>query len=241
MVTTIGSSSFSMASISIIIPVLNEEAYIEKLLRTILKHSTSNQIKEILVVDGGSTDNTLSIAKKFGVKTISCPSGRAKQMNIGAQKATGEILYFLHVDSLPPLGFDQKIVQSYNEGYKTGCFRLKFDTQSYFLGFFAWFTKINQPICRGGDQSLFITKELFKKLKGFNEEFVIYEDNEFIRRIYKVTSFKVIDDFIETSTRRYKKHGNVRLQYHFAMIHLKYYLGSGPQTLFNYYKKHIAL
>lgn len=206
-------------------------------LGTISEHSTSNQIKEILVVDGGSTDNTLSIANRFGVKTISCTTGRARQMNMGAQKATGEIFYFLHVDSLPPLSFDQKIVQSYNKGYKAGCFRLKFDTQSRFLAFFAWFTRINKPICRGGDQSLFISKDTFTTLGGFNEDYIIYEDNEFIRRIYKVASFNIIDDFIKTSTRRYNKHGNIRLQYHFAMIHLKYYLGSGPRTLFNYYKK----
>ncbi|UWX54579.1 TIGR04283 family arsenosugar biosynthesis glycosyltransferase [Maribacter litopenaei] len=227
--------------ISIIIPVLNEEDYIQRVLAKISENSTSTQIKELLVVDGGSTDQTVSMAKQFGAKVISGPKGRAKQMNLGAKHVQGDILYFLHVDSLPPPGFDTQILENFEKGIQAGCFRLKFDTPSYFLRFFAWCTKINQPICRGGDQSLFVGRELFESLEGFDEDYLVYEDNEFIRRLYKKTHFKIINDFVETSARRYMQIGMVTLQYHFAIIHLKYYLGRGPESMYQYYRKNIAL
>lgn len=231
----------ALSQISIIIPVLNEENYIATLLEKITSNSNSNQIKEVLVIDGGSTDNTIPVAQTYGTKVISGPKGRAKQMNLGAKHATGSILYFLHADSLPPYGFDSKILETCKDGYKAGCFRLQFDMASPFLNFFAWCTKINQPICRGGDQSLFVSKSLFDELSGFNETYKVYEDNEFTGRLYKKTKFKVINDFVLTSARRYMEKGMVRLQYHFAIIHLKYYLKRSPDSLYKYYQKNIAI
>ncbi|MDC6405398.1 MULTISPECIES: TIGR04283 family arsenosugar biosynthesis glycosyltransferase [Maribacter] len=228
-------------NISIIIPVLNEEDYIQRVLAKILENTRLDQVMEILVVDGGSTDQTVFFAQKFGARVISSEKGRAKQMNWGAKNASGDILYFLHVDSLPPPGFDTQVLKVFKEGKRAGCFRLKFDSPSPFLGFFAWCTKINRPICRGGDQSLFVKKELFETLGGFDENYKVYEDNEFIGRLYKKTPFKVINDYVETSARRYMEKGMVRLQYHFAMIHLKYYLGKGPENIYDYYRKNIAL
>lgn len=228
-------------NISIIIPVLNEEDYIQRVLAKILENTRTDQIMEILVVDGGSTDQTVLFAQKFGARVLSSEKGRAKQMNWGAKNASGDILYFLHVDSLPPPGFDAQILNAFEEGIRAGCFQLKFDSPSPFLGFFAWCTKINRPICRGGDQSLFVGKELFETLGGFDENYKVYEDNEFIGRLYKKTPFKVINDYVETSARSYMEKGMVRLQYHFAMIHLRYYLGKGPDSLYDYYRKNIAL
>lgn len=227
--------------ISIIIPVLNEEDYIRRVLVTIRKNTTSASIKEILVIDGGSSDNTVKEALALGVKVISATRGRAKQMNLGAQMATGDILYFLHVDTLPPKGFDALIQKTYSNGFDVGCFKLRFDSSNKFLRFFAWCTRINHQICRGGDQSLYISKKLFQKAGGFNEAYTIYEDNEFIQRIYKLTRFAVMPCTVETSVRRYEEKGILTLQYHFGMVHLKHYLGAGPSDLYNYYKTHISI
>lgn len=231
----------SRPQISIIIPVLNEVANIKKVLRTIKLNSSSDRIKEILVIDGGSTDNTPTIAVQFGATVIPSKKGRAVQMNLGAEKAQGELLYFLHVDSLPPKNFDLAIEQAFDAGHEVGCFQMQFDSKSHFLKFFGWCTKINHELCRGGDQSLFITKKLFKEAKGFNEKYIIYEDNEFFQRIYKLKPFKIIPAKVTTSARRYQKRGMVRLQWHFAMIHAKHYLGAEPEALYQYYKKHITL
>ena len=227
--------------ISIIIPVLNEEAYIKKVLQSIIENTSTDRIAEILVVDGGSTDNTISEASHFGARVISSKKGRALQMNLGANIAIGDILYFLHVDTLPPKDFDKDILNTFEEGNSVGCFRMQFDSSHPLLRFFAWCTRINTQICRGGDQSLFISKTLFEKVSGFDESYKIYEDNEFIRRIYKRAKFKIIPNTVKTSARRYRKKGIVKLQCHFGMIHLKHYLGAGPDALHNYYVKHIVV
>jgi len=227
--------------ISIIIPVLNEEDYIKKVLLAIRENATSGNVKEVLVIDGGSTDITVKEASGLGATVISSDKGRAKQMNLGAEKATGDILYFLHVDTLPPKGFDTHILDSFNKRFEVGCFRLRFDSPDRILRFFAWCTRINHHICRGGDQSLYISKKLFHKAGGFDEAYTIYEDNEFIQRIYKLTPFKVIPSTVETSARRYEKKGVLALQYRFAMVHLKHYSGAGPAALHRYYQEYIAV
>lgn len=231
----------SVPSISVIVPVLNEAGLIGNFLKFLKANSTANNIKEIIVVDGGSTDMTVQLACDLGVTVIRSEKGRAKQMNTGAQYATGTILYFLHVDTLPPNNFDQTILDAVRENYAVGCFQMKFDSDSRFLSFFAWFTRINHKICRGGDQSLYISKDMFVRAGGFNEKYAVYEDNEFIGRLYSITRFKVLPRHVKTSARRYEAIGILKLQYHFAVIHLKNSFGAGPEQLYAYYRRKIAL
>ena len=227
--------------ISIIIPVLNEADSILKVLRYLNRNSSQENIEEIIVVDGGSEDETIVLAQDYGVSIINSEKGRAKQMNLGAKNAKGEILYFLHVDTLPPANFDQSIISAVSANHRVGCFQMRFDSNSRFLNFFAWFSRVNHTICRGGDQSLFITKDLFNKVKGFNEDYIVYEDNEFIGRLYKETYFKILPERVKTSARRYEERGVVQLQYHFGMIHLNHYLGAGPEKLYRYYRRNIIV
>ena len=224
-------------SISIIIPVLNEEATISKLITAIKERSSPKNVKEIIVVDGGSIDNTLSEASKQGAIVLSSEKGRAKQMNFGAKSTRGDILYFLHADTIPPNNFDKSILVAISKNNLVGCFRMQFDSDSKLLRFFAWFSRFNHKICRGGDQSLFITKELFANLNGYNEEYVIYEDGEFVERLYNTTKFTILQDKVTTSARKYHQIGMIKLQYHFGMIHLKKSLGNSPEELYEYYKK----
>lgn len=161
-------------------------------------------------------------------------------MNAGASSATGDILYFLHVDTYPPPNFEQAIINAVNSDYPAGCFQMRFDSKSTFLSFFAWFTRLNYRLCRGGDQSLFITANLFRESGGFDENYKIYEDTEFISRLYKLNRFKVLPHTVTTSARKYRQNGTWRLQYHFSMIHIKRFLGAGPEELHEYYRRHIA-
>lgn len=226
-------------TLSIIIPVLNEARHIGNLLTYISRNSSPQLISEIICVDGGSTDQTVDIAKKHGARVVHSEKGRAKQMNLGAKHAHGDVLYFLHADTFPPKNFDQIILDAIEKGHETGCFRMKFDTKNLFLRFFAWFSRFNHILCRGGDQSLFIKSSLFKETGGFNETYTIYEDTEFIQRLYRHTRFKVLPYSVITSARKYDEVGWLRLQFHFAMIHLKNFSGAGPEELYRYYTKNI--
>ena len=225
--------------ISVIIPVLNEEENLKKLIPYLFTSAEDPENMEILVVDGGSDDWSASVADSAGAVVLKSSKGRACQMNIGAEAARGEVLYFLHADSYPPQGFDKAIQQAVGRGIPSGCFRLEFDSPSLFLRFFAWFSRLNLPFCRGGDQSLFITRSLFSTLGGYDERYRIYEDNEFISRIYSKAKFRVLPLVLRTSTRNYSLNGKYRLQYHFACIHCLYYRGKGPEVLYAYYQKNI--
>lgn len=227
--------------ISIIIPVFNESLIIGKLITYLKENSSSQFIKEIIIVDGLSTDATYTLLKKFDVTALSYKKGRAKQLNHGAKNATGEILYFLHADTFPPKDFDGLIIEAYANGAETGCFRMKFDSKNPFLQFFGWLSRINHTLCRGGDQSLFITKALFQQNTGFNENYLIYEDSEFISRLYKKTNFKILPQKVITSARKYRQKGWLRVQFHFGMIHLKNYLGASPEELYSYYSKKLLV
>lgn len=229
--------------ISIIIPVLNEAENIGRLLRYLTENSSPENISEIIVVDGESTDRTVEIVKNFtlsDVKLIFSKKGRSKQMNVGAKASKGTILYFLHADSFPPKHFDDFILDEIQNGNKAGCFRLKFDSNHWWLHLAGWFTQFNFKACRGGDQSLFISRELFDKIGGFDESYIIYEDQIFIRQLYKRKQFIVINKPIVTSARLYKKHGVFKLQYHFWMIYLKKWLGASASELHEYYKEKIG-
>jgi len=258
--------------ISIIIPVLNEEIYIGKLLNHLLANASAKNISEIIIVDGGSLDSTKTVARDFinvygfstkeayfyteevvinatsfftetkkpKIELLNSNKGRAKQMNLGAKYATGDILYFLHVDSFPPKNFDQLIINEFEKGNDAGCFRMQFDSKHLWLRLASWFTQFSWRACRGGDQSQFITKTLFNSIGGFDEDYIIYEDNILINELYNRNKFVVINEKLKSSARMYRKHGVWKLQYLYWSIYLKKWFGADCNTLHTYYKKYIA-
>ena len=232
-------------SISIIIPVLNEAANINRLLAHLIENETGENISEIIVVDGNSRDNTTELVKEFSknstiaIRLIQSERGRAKQMNAGANHSKSTILYFLHADSYPPKGFDTLIISEIEKQQLAGCFKMRFDSNHWWLAIVGWATRFNWKICRGGDQSLFITKALFNEIGGFDQRYTIYEDQILTNQLYKRKQFVVIQHWIVTSARLYEKKGVWNLQYHFLMIYLKKWLGASAEEIYTYYKKHI--
>lgn len=247
-----------MNKISVIIPIYNEAERIGRLLKYLYAHSSSYNIEEIIVVDGGSTDASVSILQQFikdssysirlkdldssptQLQLIFSEKSRPKQMNAGAKIASGSILYFLHADCYPPKYFDQYITDAVAKGRLAGSFKMKFDYNHWWLKIAGWFTQFNWKICRGGDQSLFVTTALFNEIGGYNEDYLIYEDNILIKELYKRKQFTVIQHWIITSARHYKKFGIWKLQYYFWCIHFKKKCGAHPNDLYAYYKSKLV-
>jgi rSAM/selenodomain-associated transferase 2 len=228
-----------MIALSIIIPTLNEAPRLKTLLPYLTSNARAGSPPEIIVADGGSTDGTGEVARTLGARVIAGPKGRASQMNAGAKEARGRILYFLHADTIPPREFQSKIEEALARRDTAGCFRLRFEPSDRFLDAFAWCSRLNLRICRGGDQSLFLPRPWFEALGGFDERYRIYEDNEFIGRLYRAYPFTVLPWEVTTSSRRYQQRGTYALQYHYAVVHLKKYLGASPESLYHYYKAHV--
>lgn len=226
--------------ISIIIPTYNEEETLDDLL-AYLKKNTGNSIHEIIIADGGSSDNTLSIAKKHKVIIVHCSrKGRAAQMNEGAEKASGSVFYFLHADTYPPEKFAEHITRTIRIGYPSGCFRLRFDDPQPALKLYGWFTRFPLTLFRFGDQSLFMQSELFQRVGGFDESMIVMEDQKIVSELKKESKFKVIEASVTTSARRYKNNGEIRLQCVFALIVLLYYLGANQETLVHIYQSFVV-
>ncbi|PIA78421.1 glycosyl transferase family 2 [Gaetbulibacter sp. 4G1] len=228
--------------ISIIIPILNEADNIYHLLNHLLGNSSKENVLEIIIVDGGSTDGSQNIVSKFNnIALLHSKKGRAKQMNLGTKKAKGSILYFLHADSIPPKNFDKHIIEQVKKNNDAGCFIMKFNSKHWWLKLAGQLTRLPFRFCRGGDQSLFITKLLFNSIGGYDENFKIYEDNDLIGKLYARKQFVVIQKWLTTSPRCYSTNGIWRLQFHYWTIHLKKWFGASPEKLNQYYLKYVSV
>jgi rSAM/selenodomain-associated transferase 2 len=224
--------------ISIIIPTYNEAKKIGATINNLLNAFDKENINEIIIADGGSNDNTIEIAHNLFAKTIITEGkNRSAQLNAGALIAASEILFFLHADSISSPGYSKKIIEAVNNKYHSGCFRLLFDHDHWFLKANAWFTRFNVNAVRFGDQGLFVTKDIFEKCAGYNETLSIMEDQEIIHRLKKNSSFKVIDDYVTTSARKYLANGIYKTQGTFFMIWLLYYFGISQKRLLKLYRR----
>lgn len=234
-------------SISIIIPVYLEEAHLKFLIEDLAGKLHCPDMVEVIIADGSDSAGTRALVQDYQLNASlpyalhyqGCAKGRAIQMNQGAQMAKHSILHFVHADSILPINFDKEIRDQIAAGAEAGCFRLRFDSKHLLLSMSAWFTRFNFPICRGGDQSLFILKTKFEQLGGFNENYTVCEDSEFTDRIYKTSRFAVIPASIITSARRYRENGYWKLQYRYARIHAMRLNGSEPPQLLEYYRKYV--
>ena len=226
-----------MIRLSIIIPAYKETAIIDDQIRSIFDRAKDPQHIEIIICD---VNNTTQVSDKRAFYVNCKNKGRAVQLNYGAAHAQGEYLYFIHADSVPPFYFDRTIVKVISQKKLAGCFRLKFDHDHHLLNISSWFTRFKSNWCRGGDQSLFITRDLFNQLGGFNESLGIMEDIEMVKRIKKYGEFHVINQYVTTSARKYLANGVYRLQILFGLLHMKYRLGFSQSSMQRFYKKYIS-
>ena len=221
--------------LSIIIPTYNEENTILDLL--IHLNGAKAASDELIVVDGGSSDATTDLVKNNGFTCLKCPKkGRAAQMNYGSKHSSGNLLYFVHADTVPPPTFREDIQQAISKGYKSGCYRYQFDSDHPLLKINAYCTRFNRLMCRGGDQSLFITRLLFEELGGFRDDFLIMEDYDLIQKIQSKAPFLIIPKNATVSARKYDKNGYFRVNFANLIIFLMYFSGISQETMLHAYK-----
>jgi len=231
----------SFMQLSIIIPTFNEEENICSLLVQLLRIQ-DNRIVEIIVADGGSTDKTCKLAMEYPIQILDLGTkSRAFQMNEAAKVAKGDTYYFIHADTRPPISFVDDIQASLEEGYQLGSYSFKLDSDDPRLKILSTLTKVNMLISRGGDQTLFVTRTFFDSLGGYDEEYVIMEDFDFIRRARKKTKFKVLNKSVLVSARKYEKNSYFSVQRANVSAFLMFYFGVSPQKIKEMYNSRLTI
>jgi rSAM/selenodomain-associated transferase 2 len=231
-------------TISVIIPTLNEE-------RTIiatLAHTDDLGFDELIVVDGGSLDQTPGLVESYRLSTqssalsplrlVTAPPGRARQMNEGAKTSDGDVLLFLHADTQLP--DDAKhIIETALADHRTlgGRFDVRFDSPSM------WGTMISRMMnwrsrmsgVATGDQALFVRRSIFEQMGGFTD-IPLMEDLEFSRRLKQAGGIATLTATVTTSFRRWEQHGPLRTILLMWTLRFLYWIGISPSHLVKWYK-----
>jgi len=215
--------------ISIIIPVLNEETSLARLaehLRTIV------QPHEIIIVDGGSRDNTLSIAYQLTDKVIVSHPGRAVQMNSGTEIAAGEMLLFLHVDTFLPDDALAVISALSLQKNVWGRFDVRLSGNRFVFRLIEALMNLRSCMTSiaTGDQAIFIEKNLFQRVGGF-PEIALMEDIEISRRLKKIVKPLCLKQKVITSSRRWENNGVLATVLLMWKLRLYFFFGVSPEKL----------
>ncbi|SDC79743.1 transferase 2, rSAM/selenodomain-associated [Algoriphagus faecimaris] len=223
--------------ISVIIPTLHEIQNLQELI-PLLQEELKNFPHEIIVIDGGSEDESATFCRQNGVLfENSGRSSRAVQMNLGAKIASGDMFYFVHADTRPLKGFYSDILKAVEKGALVGCYRYRFDSENFLLKINGWFTRFNGLFSGGGDQTLYIHRSIFKELGGFNEEYCIMEDFELVRRIKKRFRFHIIPRSIRVSARKYDQNSWFKVQWANLMAFTYFIQHRDPKEIRQLYQK----
>ena len=219
--------------ISVIISVLDDA----EALGLALSSTQDCTAVERIVVDGGSSDESVEVAQSWGVKVLQSLPGRARQMNRGAEVAEGAFLVFLHADTRLPEGFDHHVRRILREaGVAAGAFQLKIDAPSAKLRLIEraanWRSRyLQMPY---GDQAIFLRAELFREMGGF-PDLPIMEDFQLIRRLQGEGRIVIAPAAVLTSARRWKQLGALGTTLLNQWMILGFYLGFEPARLARWY------
>lgn len=223
--------------ISVIIPTLNEEKCIGALVEFI-RHHGADTIAEVIVSDASSNDHTAESARAAGAIVVkNSYRSRAIQMNAGAALASGDILYFIHADVKLIPSYANDIIEAVKNGYQAGCYRYVFDSHSLMLRINGYCTRFAGIMCRGGDQTIFVTRPAFEDVKGFNTFYSIMEDYDFIIRLRRNYRFRIIPKNITVSARKYETNSWLRVQLANLSVFMMFFLGQSPDKMKAFYSR----
>jgi rSAM/selenodomain-associated transferase 2 len=219
--------------VSVIIPTLNEEARMEGLLSSLRAVSAH----EIILVDGGSQDRTVEMARALTPHVIVTAAGRAHQMNEGARYAAGEVFLFLHADTrLERSAFDQLTSVLSDPTIVGGAFSLRLDSRRWELRLIADVTNLRARLFSlpYGDQVIFVRRDVFEKIGGY-AELPLMEDFEFIRRLKRHGRIVILSAKAVSSARRWEKEGILYTTLRDWAVTLLFLLGVSPAALARWY------
>jgi len=219
-------------------PVLNEADVIAAALQALAPLVARGA--QIIVADGGSTDATLAQALACGVPTevVHAPRGRARQMNAGAQQATGELLLFLHADTLLPPDADRLVQQALAAGPQVwGRFDVRIEGRPGMLRVIAALMNLRSRWTgiATGDQALFMTRAAFDGVGGFADQ-PLMEDIAMSTRLLKLSRPACLHERVVTSGRRWETHGVWRTVLLMWRLRLAYWRGAAPEHLARLYR-----
>ena len=226
--------------LSIVIPVLNEAKELPGLLDHLVPLRACGS--EVIVVDGGSEDGSQQIASRAGAQVICAERGRARQMNAGAAGAQGDVLLFLHADTLLPLGAEQAIEAAVRRSGRTheyawGRFDVRINGRPFMLrvvaGLMNWRSRLTGIAT--GDQAMFVTRRAFESVGGFPEQ-PLMEDIELSRRLLALSRPICLMDRVVTSGRRWETHGVWKTIWLMWRLRWLYWRGVPAVELARYYR-----
>lgn len=226
-------------AISIVIPALNEEGEVGELL-TLLKAHGGDQVAEVIVVDGGSKDQTREEALDAGAVVLSpdLPEGacRAHQMNAGATLCSGDLLWFVHADTRPPVTFCNDLTRAWQEQRDFGSYAFQFASDRWILRVTSWFTRFRSLMVRGGDQTLFVRREVWQEVGAFDPDFVVMEEYEWMLRAEKRGyRFHRLTGTIAVSARKHRNRNYFKVQYANWKAFRMFRKGAPPDEIRQFY------
>ena len=219
--------------ISIIIPTLNEAATIGETLRRLRSSGSC----EVIVVDGGSDDGTPELARPQADLVLSAGRGRATQMNVGARAASGQVLLFLHADTVLPPGFQALLKDALrNPQVVGGRFDVRLDAEGWLFRLVETFMNLRSRLSRiaTGDQAIFVRSRTFLELGGYREA-ELMEDLELSYRLKRQGELACLRERVVTSARRWQRDGIARTIVLMWLLRFLYFIGVSPRYLKTFY------
>jgi len=215
-----------------VIPVLNEQERVTQLLKTLGKRYPDSGL---IVVDGGSSDDTVARALPYCSSLVTSDPGRAQQMNLGASAATGDYVVFLHVDSVPTVsGAELAHILSANPQWGFCRARLSGNRRIFRIIEWAMNRRSRMTHVATGDQMLFVQRQLLEQIGGF-ADISLMEDVELCKRLRKLAVPMIVQQPVVTSSRRWEARGVLRTIIQMWLLRLGYFLGVSPNFLRGHY------